>query len=87
MLKLVLAMAVFAATPLSAFDLRHPSPPQMSLMSESVRPAQGFDCSDRSCKALSSCEEACHKLLVCGQAKRDGDNDGIPCENLCRRRC
>ena len=52
-----------------------------------IRPAAGFDCSDRSCKSLSSCEEACHKLLVCGQAKRDGDNDGIPCENLCRRRC
>lgn len=48
---------------------------------------QAYDCSDRSCKALRSCDEACYKLMVCGQRKRDGDNDGIPCENLCRRRC
>ncbi|MBV2360814.1 excalibur calcium-binding domain-containing protein [Thalassococcus sp. CAU 1522] len=51
------------------------------------RLAQAFDCRDVSCKQLRSCEEACYKLLQCGQTKRDGDNDGIPCENLCKRRC
>ena len=51
------------------------------------RTAQAFDCRDVSCKRLRSCEEACYKLLQCGQRKRDGDNDGIPCENLCSRRC
>nr|WP_300437056.1 excalibur calcium-binding domain-containing protein [uncultured Mameliella sp.] len=40
-----------------------------------------------SCKRLRSCEEACFKLIQCGQKVRDGDNDGIPCENLCSRRC
>jgi hypothetical protein len=25
--------------------------------------------------------------VQCGQGRRDGDNDGIPCENLCSRRC
>ncbi|WP_425342884.1 excalibur calcium-binding domain-containing protein [Sagittula salina] len=25
--------------------------------------------------------------MQCGQSKRDGDHDGIPCENLCRSRC
>ena len=30
---------------------------------------------------------ACFKLIQCGQSKRDGDHDGIPCENLCRSRC
>lgn len=49
--------------------------------------ASAYDCAERSCKALSSCEEACYKLLVCGQTKRDGDGDGIPCENLCSQPC
>ena len=47
----------------------------------------GFNCADVSCKRLRSCEEACYKLLVCGQSKRDGDNDGIPCEDLCSKPC
>ncbi|MFV0333499.1 MAG: excalibur calcium-binding domain-containing protein [Tropicimonas sp.] len=51
------------------------------------RLAAAFDCSNRSCKALRSCEEACYKLIVCGQKVRDGDNDGIPCENLCSAPC
>jgi len=46
-----------------------------------------FDCANVSCKKLRSCEEACYKLKVCGQASRDGDNDGIPCENLCSKPC
>ncbi|WP_146585804.1 excalibur calcium-binding domain-containing protein [Puniceibacterium confluentis] len=52
-----------------------------------IRLAQAFDCRDLSCKQLSSCAEACYKLLQCGQSKRDGDKDGIPCENLCKTRC
>lgn len=54
---------------------------------DSYRVAQAFDCRDVSCKKLSSCAEACYKLVQCGQSKRDGDHDGIPCENLCSRRC
>ena len=54
---------------------------------DAFRTAQAFDCRDVSCKKLRSCAEACYKLLQCGQSKRDGDNDGIPCENLCSRRC
>ena len=50
-------------------------------------PVQGFNCANVSCKRLSSCKEACYKLKVCGQKIRDRDNDGIPCENLCSRRC
>lgn len=49
--------------------------------------AANFDCANVSCKRLRSCEEACFKLIQCGQRVRDGDNDGIPCENLCSRRC
>ena len=49
--------------------------------------AQGYNCSNTTCKQISSCEEACYKLLSCGHHKRDADNDGIPCENLCSRPC
>jgi len=49
--------------------------------------AQAFNCTGRTCGQMSSCAEACHALLVCGDRARDGDNDGIPCENLCSRRC
>ncbi|MFQ3253711.1 MAG: hypothetical protein ACI9U6_002011 [Loktanella salsilacus] len=87
MLRFVLALAVMLPGAISAQEMVPLSPPSVQIFFDMVRPVQSFDCSDRSCKALSSCEEACHKLLVCGQAKRDGDNDGIPCENLCRRRC
>lgn len=52
-----------------------------------IETAQAWGCADVSCKALGSCEEACYKLQQCGQSKRGGDNDGIPCENLCSRPC
>ena len=49
--------------------------------------AQAFTCSGKTCPQMSSCEEACHALLVCGDRRRDGDGDGIPCETLCSRPC
>ncbi|MBL4811848.1 MAG: excalibur calcium-binding domain-containing protein [Rhodobacteraceae bacterium] len=49
--------------------------------------AQSYTCQNATCSQISSCEEACYKLVVCGHRRRDGDNDGIPCENLCSRRC
>ena len=37
----------------------------------------------KTCKQVSSCEEAV--ILWCsGYRRADGDNDGIPCENVCR---
>lgn len=38
----------------------------------------------RTCKEMSSCEEAKFYLNNCGVTKIDGDGDGIPCEKLCR---
>jgi hypothetical protein len=32
---------------------------------------------------MSNCAEAHYKLTVCGHIERDGDHDGIPCENVC----
>ncbi|WP_268883409.1 excalibur calcium-binding domain-containing protein [Jiella pelagia] len=36
----------------------------------------------RTCKSVSSCEEAV-RLWCGGYTRADGDNDGIPCENVC----
>lgn len=35
-----------------------------------------------SCKQMSSCEDAV-ALWCSGYRRADGDNDGIPCENVC----
>jgi hypothetical protein len=37
----------------------------------------------RSCKAVSTCEEAV-EMWCGGYSRADGDDDGIPCENVCR---
>jgi hypothetical protein len=34
------------------------------------------------CKQVSSCEEAV-EIWCNGYRRADGDNDGIPCENVC----
>lgn len=46
---------------------------------------QGFTCgSKKACRQMSSCEEARFYLEQCGLNQIDGDNDGIPCEVICR---
>jgi len=46
--------------------------------------AQAFSCSPRkTCKQMRSCSEAVYFLRQCGDTRRDGDGDGIPCESLC----
>nr|WP_245813386.1 MULTISPECIES: hypothetical protein [Roseovarius] len=32
---------------------------------------------------MRSCKEAVYQWCVCGYARADGDNDGIPCEKQC----
>ncbi len=39
------------------------------------------------CKNIRSCQYACFLLKICNFRRLDGDRDGIPCENVCRRRC
>ena len=39
----------------------------------------------RSCKAVSTCEEAV-EMWCGGYSRADGDGDGIPCENVCSSR-
>ncbi len=43
-----------------------------------------YDCDSKTCGQMSSCEEAVYKLYVCGHRARDANNDGVPCESLCR---
>ena len=38
----------------------------------------------RSCREMTSCEEARFYLARCGLTTIDGDRDGQPCEALCR---
>lgn len=47
------------------------------------RMATAFDCVELKCREMSSCAEAHHKFTVCRHTKRDADDDGIPCEDLC----
>lgn len=35
------------------------------------------------CTEMSSCREAQFYYQECGVSRLDGDNDGVPCENLC----
>lgn len=37
----------------------------------------------KTCSNMSSCDEAYYQLNTCGCSRRDGDSDGVPCENIC----
>jgi endonuclease YncB( thermonuclease family) len=50
-----------------------------------ARSPWGSQCGDKYyCKEMRSCEEAKFFLNTCGVQTVDGDNDGLPCENVCR---
>lgn len=50
----------------------------------SVLPVSAQSCNrEPKCTAMRSCAEADFYFRQCGHYKRDGDNDGIPCEELC----
>lgn len=60
---------------------------QPSLISTPVPQPQnaGYTCDcSRTCNQIPTCEEAYFQLRTCGCTGRDGDSDGIPCENFCR---
>ena len=47
--------------------------------------ASGFDCSViKSCAMMASCDEALYQLNSCGNTRIDGNQDGVPCQSLCR---
>jgi endonuclease YncB( thermonuclease family) len=46
---------------------------------------QAFTCGSKTtCKQMTSCSEARFYLEKCGLNRLDRDNDGIPCESICR---
>lgn len=69
---------------------KEPIPPwewrkQSKEKSEGARFSEDFKCEQKtSCGEINSCEEAYFFLKKCGQVKLDRDQDGVPCEALCR---
>ena len=55
------------------------SPPSTS---QPTSASYSCNCS-KTCPNMSSCAEAQYQLNVCGCSRRDGDNDGVPCESIC----
>lgn len=54
---------------------------------EAAEPAETgeFACAGkRTCKQMTSCEEATFYLRQCGARSLDRNGDGVPCESLCR---
>lgn len=50
-----------------------------------IAPTAGGACGSKTyCTQMTSCEEAIYFLTQCGLSRLDGDNDGKPCESLCR---
>jgi endonuclease YncB( thermonuclease family) len=47
---------------------------------------QKFSCDVKKiiCSQMTNCSEAVFYLKTCGVARLDGNNDGIPCENICK---
>ncbi len=43
----------------------------------------GADCSKKTCKQMTSCDEAYAVMRSCGYVSLDGDRDGVPCAALC----
>lgn len=61
------------------------APPPARLSATTPRPPIASGCgSKRTCKEMSSCEEARFYLSQCGLQHLDKDKDGTPCEALCR---
>lgn len=48
--------------------------------------ANEYSCTvKKTCKQMSSCDEAYFYLNVCGKKSLDRDKDGIPCESICKK--
>lgn len=61
------------------------STPQPLLSSRQASPQPARSCGAAPyCTEISSCAEAQFYYRECGIGRLDGDNDGVPCEKLCR---
>ncbi|KKR50540.1 MAG: Endonuclease [Microgenomates group bacterium GW2011_GWC1_41_8] len=60
------------------------TPTPYIIQSQTINTGGSYTCScSKTCEEISSCQEAYYQLNTCGCGRRDGDNDGVPCENLC----
>jgi hypothetical protein len=57
------------------------TPPRQQGKEEKTREQCG---AKRYCNEMASCEEARFYLTQCGRTRLDRDEDGVPCESLCR---
>ncbi|WP_127524305.1 excalibur calcium-binding domain-containing protein [Mesorhizobium sp. Z1-4] len=77
-MKHALILAICVAVLAASGGLRAQPLDMSAQLTEPVRLAQAR----KTCKQVSSCEEAV--ILWCsGYDRADGDDDGIPCENVC----
>ncbi len=50
-----------------------------------IQELEGFSCDcSKTCAAIVTCEEAQYLLNSCGCTARDGDHDGIACDQMCQ---
>lgn len=62
-----------------------PEPVTQKVTATAAKNSESYSCDcSKVCDAMSSCAEAQYQLNVCGCSKRDGDHDGIACDNRCQ---
>ena len=67
-------------TPTAQIYIPQPTSAPQTQMNQSG----GYSCScSKTCTQMISCEEAYYQLNQCGCSRRDGDHDGVPCEDIC----
>lgn len=62
-----------------------PAPASPAASAPTAATSGGFTCGGkRTCREMTSCEEARFYLTQCGVSSLDGNHDGVPCAKLCR---
>ena len=70
----------FNSSPINPYDWR-----RGKRNAPDVTASEAFQCGEKQyCKEMLSCAEARFHLTSCGLTRLDGDDDGVPCESLCR---
>ena len=72
------------AKPTPPWDWRHGGQPAKTPERSTPEVFTGRCGAKRTCQEMSSCEEARFYLTECGLKRLDRDQDGTPCEALCR---
>lgn len=63
-----------------------PTPTPVTTPTQPSTPSTtGFTCAGKTkCGQMTSCQEAYFYLNNCGLSRLDGDDDGVPCESICK---